>query len=105
MIQLNKIYIDSNCKICSSYGEFLKNRNSNLILANQLDLDTEEITIDELVYEKNNEKYYANEAIIESLYDLGRFFKFIKLLKVFPPNFIYFFYKLFAKNRNRFINK
>ena len=91
--------------MCSSYGEFLKNRNSNLILANQLDLDNEDIAIDELVYEKNNEKYYGNEAIIESLYDLGIFFKFIKLLKVFPPSFSYFFYKLFAKNRYRFNNK
>ena len=40
--------------MCSSYGEFLKNRNSNLILANQLDLDNEDIAIDELVYEINN---------------------------------------------------
>ena len=85
--------------MCSSYGEFLKNRNSNLILANQLDLDNEDIAIDELVYEKNNEKYYANEAIIESLYDLGRFFKFIKLFKVFPPSFSYFFYKCLGNSK------
>ena len=91
--------------MCNSYGEFLKNRNSNLIVANQLDLKTHEISKDELVYERNNEKYYANEAIIESLYDLGRFFKIIKLFKILPPSFSYFFYKLFAKNRYRFNNK
>tara|TARA_Y100001960_G_C14551753_1_gene766127 strand:+ start:284 stop:556 length:273 start_codon:yes stop_codon:yes gene_type:complete len=87
--------------MCSSYGQFLKNRNSNLILANQLDLDNEDITIDELVYEKNNKKYYANEAIIESLYDLGRYFKIFKLLKVFPARFSYILYKILAKNRYR----
>ena len=101
MIQLNKIYIDGNCKICSGYGNFLKNRNSDLILANQLDLDEEDITRDELVYEKNNKKYYANEAIIESLYDLGRYFKIFKLLKVFPARFSYILYKILAKNRYR----
>ena len=57
MIQLNKIYIDSDCSLCSGYGEFLKNRNSDLILANQLDLDSEDISKDELVYERNNKKY------------------------------------------------
>ncbi len=99
---MNKIYIDSNCKICCSYGEFLKNRNSKIILSNQLELEKEEITIDELVYEKNNVKYFANEAIIESLYDLGGLFKYIKLLKVFPKSFSYFFYKIFSNNRYRF---
>ena len=99
---MNKIYIDSNCNLCTGYGEFLKHRNSNLIVANQLDLKTHEITKDELVYERNNEKYYANEAIIESIYDLGNFFKVVKLFKVFPKSLSYILYKIFANNRYRF---
>ena len=99
---MNKIYIDSNCTLCIGYGEFLKNRNSNLVVANQLDLKTQDITKDELVYESNNKKYYANDAIIESIYDLGSFFKFVKLLKVFPTSFSYILYKIFANNRYRF---
>ena len=102
MIQLNKIYIDSECNLCTGYGDFLKIRNSDLILANQLDLETEDITKDELVYERNNKKYYANEAIVESIYDLGSFYKSVKLLKLFPARFSYKLYKIFAKNRYRF---
>ena len=102
MIQLNKIYIDSECNLCSGYGEFLKNRNTDLILANQLDLDSEDLTKDELVYEKNNKKYYANEAIVESIYDLGSFYKGVKFLKLFPERFSYKLYKIFARNRYRF---
>ena len=102
MIQLNKIYIDSECNLCSGYGEFLKNRNTDLILANQLDLESEDITKDELVYERNNKKYYANDAIVESIYDLGSFYKSVKSLKLFPAIFSYKLYKIFAKNRYRF---
>ncbi len=99
---MNKIYIDNECNLCSGYGKFLKKRNSDLILVNQLELKPEDITKDELVYERNHEKYYANEAIVESLYDLGSLFKFVKILKVFPARFSYLLYKLFAKNRHRF---
>ena len=99
---MNKIYIDSECNLCSGYGEFLKNRNSDLILANQSDLKSEDITKDELVYERNNNKYYANEAIVESIYDLGSFYKVVKLLKLFPARFSYKLYKTFARNRYRF---
>ena len=99
---MNKIYIDSECNLCTGYGDFLKIRNSDLILANQLDLETEDITKDELVYERNNKKYYANEAIVESIYDLGSFYKSVKLLKLFPARFSYKLYKIFAKNRYRF---
>ena len=102
MIQLNKIYIDSECNLCSGYGDFLKNRNTDLILANQLDLESEDITKDELVYERNNKKYYANDAIVESIYDLGSFYRGVKLLKLFPSRFSYKLYKIFARNRYRF---
>ena len=99
---MNKIYIDSNCNLCSGYGEFLKNRNSGLVLANQLELEKEDITKDELVYEKNNEKYYASEAIVESIYDLGSLFRVVKLLNLFPAKFSCVLYKIFANNRYRF---
>ena len=99
---MNKIYIDSNCNLCIGYSEFLKNKNSNLVVANQLDLKIEDITKDELVYERNNKKYYASEAIIESIYDLGSIFKVVKLFKVFPKSLSYVLYKKFANNRYRF---
>ena len=98
---MSKIYIDSNCILCSGYGEFLKNRNSELVLANQLELEKEDITKDELVYERNNEKFYASEAIVESIYDLGSFFRLVKLLNLFPARLSYVLYKIFANNRYR----
>ena len=88
--------------ISSSLLDGVKNRNSDLILANQLDLESVDITKDELVYERNNKKYYANEAIVESIYDLGSFYKSVKLLKLFPAKFSYKLYKIFARNRYRF---
>jgi predicted DCC family thiol-disulfide oxidoreductase YuxK len=87
--------------LCSGYGEFLKNRNSELVLANQLELEKEDITKDELVYERNNEKFYASEAIVESIYDLGSFFRLVKLLNLFPARLSYVLYKIFANNRYR----
>ena len=88
--------------MCSGYGEFLKNRNSDLVLANHLELEKEDIIKDELVYEKNNEKYYASQAIVESIYDLGSFFKVVKLLNLFPARISYVLYKIFSNNRYRF---
>ncbi len=88
--------------MCSGYGEFLTNRNSDLVLANQLELEKEDITKDELVYEKDNKKYYASEAIVESIYDLGSFFKVVKLLNLFPARLSYLIYKIFANKRYRF---
>ncbi len=88
--------------MCSDYGEFLKNRNSDLILANQLELEKEDFTKDELVYERNNEKFYANEAIVESIYDLGSFFRLVKLLNLFPARLSYVLYKIFANNRYKY---
>ena len=99
---MNKIYIDTSCNLCSGYGEFLINRNSNLVLANQLELKKEDMTKDELVYERNNEIYYASEAIIESIYDLGSFYRLVKLLNLIPRRFSYVLYKIFANNRYRF---
>tara|TARA_B100001250_G_C19223257_1_gene538931 strand:+ start:49 stop:321 length:273 start_codon:yes stop_codon:yes gene_type:complete len=88
--------------LCSGYGEFLKNRNPDLVLTNQFQLEKEDITKDELVYERSNEKYYASEAIVESIYDLGKFFRVVKLLKLFPAGFSNVLYKIFANNRYKF---
>ena len=96
---MNKIYIDTNCNLCNGYGKFLKKRNSNIILIKQDDLNLADYSKDELIYIRGNVKYYANEAIIESIYDLGSIYKFIKLFNLLPSSFSYFIYKIFAKNR------
>ncbi len=96
---MNKIYIDTNCKVCNGYANFLKNKNSNIKLEKQTVLSHKELSKDELVYEKNQIKYYANEAIIESIYDLGGFYKFIKILKIIPHTLSYSVYKIFSQNR------
>lgn len=98
---MNKIYIDTNCRVCNGYGKFIKNKNLNIIIKNQKNLNHIDLTKDELVYEKNQIKYYANEAIIESIYDLGGFYKCVKLLKIIPPPLSYSIYKIYSKNRNK----
>ena len=68
---------------------------------NQLELSKEDIERDEIVYERDNLKFYGAEAFIQSTYDLGGFYKVIFALKIFPKIFRDLIYKYISKNRQR----
>ena len=98
---MSKAYIDQDCVMCLTYGNFLQKRSSNITIKNQLELPKEDIERDEIVYERDNLKFYGAEAFIQSTYDLGGFYKVIFALKIFPKIFRDIIYKFISKNRHR----
>ena len=98
---MNKAYIDQECVMCQTYGNFLQKRSSNISIKNQLELSKEDIERDEIVYERDNLRFYGAEAFIQSTYDLGGFYKVIFALKIFPKIFRDIIYKFISKNRHR----
>ena len=86
-MKMNKAYIDQECVMCQTYGNFLQKRSSQISIKNQLELSKEDIERDEIVYERDNLRYYGAEAFIQSTYDLGGFYKVIFALKIFPKIF------------------
>ena len=100
-MKMNKAYIDQDCVMCQTYGNFLQKRSSNISIKNQLELSKEDIERDEIVYERDNLKFYGAEAFIQSTYDLGGFYKVIFALKIFPKIFRDLIYKFISKNRHR----
>ena len=55
---MSRVYIDEECKMCTSYGKWISSKNLNIDLNAQIDLSPEEIELDTLVYEKDGSKYY-----------------------------------------------
>jgi len=102
---MNKAYIDEECIMCASYGEFLSNRSSNISIKKQSELSIEDIERDEIVYFRNNKKFYGAEAFIQSTSDLGGIYKIVVLLKIFPKYFRDVAYKFVAENRHRIFKK
>ena len=49
---MNEIFIDSDCKVCSAYGDWINKKNNNLKLNDQKNLSEKEIMLDTLVYKK-----------------------------------------------------
>ena len=84
---MNKAYIDQEFVMCQTYGNFLQKRSSHISIKNQLELSKEDIERDEIVYERDNLKFYGAEAFIQSTYDLGGSYKAILALKIFPKIF------------------
>ena len=77
---MSEIFVDNDCSVCSSYGEYLNKRNSNVKVSNQLNLNQEDIERDELVYINNTNKFYASGAVIECIADIGGLYQLIKIL-------------------------
>lgn len=102
---MSEIYIDSDCSVCSSYGSFLNKRNRNINISSQQELKKSDIEKDQVIYLKDNIKYYASDAVIESIYDLGGMYKTVKIFSLVPLKIRDFIYNLISKNRKRFFYK
>jgi predicted DCC family thiol-disulfide oxidoreductase YuxK len=102
---MSEIFVDKNCTVCSTYGEFIKKRNNSVEVFNQLDLSQTDISRDELVYIKNDKKFYASGAIIESIADIGGLYKLMKISYLAPKIIRDTIYKIISKNRKRFFYK
>lgn len=102
---MSEIFVDNDCSVCSSYGEFLNKRNSNVKVSNQLNLNQEDIKRDELVYINNKNKFYASGAVIESIADIGGLYRLIRILYLVPRIIRDSVYSIISKNRKRFFYK
>ena len=102
---MSEIFVDGDCSICSAYGNFLNKRNTNVSVSSQLDLNKEDIEKNQIVYIKNKKKFYASNAIIESIADLGGLYKVIKISYFFPKVIRDVIYNIISKNRKRFFYK
>ena len=102
---MSEIFVDEDCSVCSAYGNFLNKRNTNISVSSQHDLNKEDIKKDQIVYIKNEKKFYASNAIIESIADLGGIYKIIKISYFFPKIIRDVVYNIISKNRKRFFYK
>ena len=102
---MSEIFVDEDCSVCSAYGNFLNKRNTNVSVSSQHDLNKEDIEKDQIVYVKNEKKFYASNAIIESIADLGGIYKLIKISYFFPKIIRDVIYNIISKNRKRFFYK
>ena len=102
---MSEIFVDEECSVCSAYGNFLNKRNTNVSVSSQHDLNKEYIEKDQIVYIKNEKKFYASNAIIESIADLGGIYKIIKISYFFPKIIRDVIYNIISKNRKRFFYK
>ena len=59
---MSRVYIDEECKMCTSYGKWISSKNLNIDLNAQINLTPEEIELDTLVYEKDGSKYYFSDV-------------------------------------------
>ena len=85
----------------SNLWKFSSKKILKISIKNQLELSKEDIERDEIVYERDNLRFYGAEAFIQSTYDLGGFYKVIFALKIFPKIFRDIIYKFISKNRHR----
>ena len=97
---MSEIYIDSDCKVCSSYGDWINKKNNDLSLNDQKNLSENEILLDTLVFKNEEKVYYFSDAVIMSIASLGGIYKSIYILKLFPKRSRDFIYRIFAKNRH-----
>ena len=97
---MSEIFIDHDCKVCSTYGNWINNKNNDMKINDQKNLTINEINLDTLVYKNQNKVFYYSDAVIMSVASLGGIYKIIYILKLFPKRIRDFVYKIFAKNRH-----
>ena len=97
---MSEIFIDNDCKVCSTYGQWIKVKEPKMKINDQKSLSLEEISLDSLVYKNLHKVYYFSDAVIMSIASLGGIYKLIYILKLLPKGIRDYFYKIFAKNRH-----
>ena len=99
---MNKVYVDQNCSICSTYGEWISKQNNQLVIESHKMLSKHEYELDTLVFKTSSKNYYYSDAVIMSIASLGKFYKLIYILKIFPKKLRDYVYKVLSKNRYLF---
>ena len=100
---MSRVYIDEECKMCTSYGKWISSKNLNIDLNAQINLTPEEIELDTLVYEKDGSKYYFSDAVIQSISDIGGVYNLVKIIKIFPRFIRDNIYKIISIGSNKYL--
>ena len=94
---MSEIFIDNDCKVCSTYGQWIKDKEPKMKINDQKSLSLEEISLDTLVYKNLHKVYYFSDAVIMSIASLGGIYKSIYILKLLPKGIRDYFYKILPK--------
>jgi len=100
---LNEVFIDENCKLCSSFGSWVDNRNHTIKISNQKNLDNDLQSLDSLIFKDQVNTFIYSDAVIMTIYSLGGLYKSVLILKIIPKFIRDKVYKIIAKYRNKFI--
>jgi predicted DCC family thiol-disulfide oxidoreductase YuxK len=97
---MNKVFVDYNCSVCTTYGQWISKHDKQLVIESQDMLSKKEYELDTLVFKTEGINYYYSDAVIMSIASLGGFYKLIYVLKIFPKKIRDAFYKIVSKNRH-----
>ena len=97
---MNKVFVDYNCSVCTTYGQWISKHDKQLVIESQEMLSKKEYELDTLVFKTDGINYYYSDAVIMSIASLGGFYKLIYVLKIFPKKIRDAVYKIVSKNRH-----
>jgi len=97
---MNKVFVDYNCSVCTTYGQWISKHDKQLVIESQDMLSKKEYELDTLVFKTEGINYYYSDAVIMSIASLGGFYKLIYVLKIFPKKIRDAVYKIVSKNRH-----
>ena len=97
---MNKVFVDYNCSVCTTYGQWIIKHDKQLVIESQEMLSKKEYELDTLVFKTEGINYYYSDAVIMSIASLGGFYKLIYVLKIFPKKIRDAVYKIVSKNRH-----
>ena len=97
---MNKVFVDYNCSVCTTYGQWISKHDKQLVIESQEMLSKKEYELDTLVFKTEGINYYYSDAVIMSIASLGGFYKLIYVLKIFPKKIRDAVYKIVSKNRH-----
>ena len=97
---MNKVFVDYNCSVCTTYGQWISKHDKQLVIESQEMLSNKEYELDTLVFKTDGINYYYSDAVIMSIASLGGFYKLIYVLKIFPKKIRDAVYKIVSKNRH-----
>ena len=97
---MNEVYIDEDCKLCSSFGTWINNKSDTIKISNQKSLNQNLQNLDTLIFSNETITYKYSDAVIMSVYSIGGIYKLILILKIIPKSFRDKVYKYVAKHRN-----
>lgn len=97
---MDEVYIDEDCKLCSSFGTWINNKSDTIKISNQKSLNQNLQNLDTLIFSNETKTYKYSDAVIMSVYSIGGIYKSVLLLKIIPKPLRDNFYKFVAKHRN-----